>query len=100
MKHKPSRLPDTPLCWYSQVLALPFYIRSEMKISDLNEAFVFLSLKGKGEAEAAVLKDFPTSSLVLKPGIIAGAPPGELRPPGNVDISSSVGLLYSHSLTH
>lgn len=40
-------------------------------------------LKGKGEAEAAVLKDFgPSNSLVIKPAIIAGGPPGEIRPPG------------------
>jgi len=40
-------------------------------------------LKGKAEAEAAVLQDFGSSdSLVVKPGIIAGGPPGEIRPPG------------------
>lgn len=40
-------------------------------------------LKGKAEAEAAVLKDFGSSdSLIVKPAIIAGGPPGELRPPG------------------
>ena len=40
-------------------------------------------LKGKAEAEAAVVKDFGSSdSLVIKPAIIAGGPPGELRPPG------------------
>lgn len=40
-------------------------------------------LKGKAEAEAAVLKDFgPSDSLVIKPAIIAGGPPGEIRPPG------------------
>jgi len=40
-------------------------------------------LKGKAEAEAAVIKDFGSSdSLVVKPAIIAGGPPGELRPPG------------------
>jgi len=40
-------------------------------------------LKGKAEAEAAVLKNFGSSdSLVVKPAIIAGGPPGELRPPG------------------
>ena len=39
-------------------------------------------LKGKAEAEGAVKKDFPESSLVVKPAIIAGGPPGEIRPPG------------------
>ena len=39
-------------------------------------------LKGKAEAEAAVFKDYGESALVIKPGIIAGAPPGEIRPPG------------------
>jgi len=38
--------------------------------------------QGKAEAEAAVAKDFGSAALVLKPGIIAGGPPGELRPPG------------------
>ena len=39
-------------------------------------------LKGKAEAEGAVKKYFPESSLVVKPAIIAGGPPGEIRPPG------------------
>ena len=39
-------------------------------------------VKGKAEAEAAVAKDFGASALVIKPGIIGGAPPGEIRPPG------------------
>lgn len=39
--------------------------------------------KGKSEAEAAVVKDFSTDNrLVVKPAIIEGGPPGELRPPG------------------
>uniref|UniRef100_A0A7S2H613 NAD(P)-binding domain-containing protein n=1 Tax=Helicotheca tamesis TaxID=374047 RepID=A0A7S2H613_9STRA len=39
--------------------------------------------KGKAQAEAAVTKGFDgEKSLVIKPGIIAGAPPGEIRPPG------------------
>ena len=44
--------------------------------------------KGKAEAEAAVAKGFGTSALVLKPGIIAGAPPGEIRPPGPPGMSA------------
>ena len=32
--------------------------------------------------EAAVAKDFGGNALVIKPGIIAGGPPGEIRPPG------------------
>mmetsp|Transcript_18757 Transcript_18757/g.41732 ORF Transcript_18757/g.41732 Transcript_18757/m.41732 type:complete len:320 (+) Transcript_18757:115-1074(+) len=40
-------------------------------------------LKGKAEAEAAVISDFGTdNSLIVKPAIIAGGPPGEIRPPG------------------
>jgi len=38
--------------------------------------------KGKAEAEAAVAKDFGDAALVIKPAIIAGGPPGEIRPPG------------------
>jgi len=40
-------------------------------------------LKGKAEAEDKVNKDFGSDgSLVVKPAIIAGGPPGEIRPPG------------------
>lgn len=40
-------------------------------------------VKGKAEAEAAVAKDYGAdAALVIKPGIIAGGPPGEVRPPG------------------
>jgi len=39
-------------------------------------------IKGKAQAEAAVAKDYGGTALVIKPGIIAGAPPGEIRPPG------------------
>mmetsp|Transcript_13539 Transcript_13539/g.26984 ORF Transcript_13539/g.26984 Transcript_13539/m.26984 type:complete len:316 (-) Transcript_13539:71-1018(-) len=40
-------------------------------------------LKGKAEAEGAVAKDYGSgASLVVRPAIIAGAPPGEIRPPG------------------
>jgi threonine dehydrogenase-like Zn-dependent dehydrogenase len=40
-------------------------------------------VKGKAEAESAVLKEFGTKAfLLVKPGLIEGAPPGELRPPG------------------
>ena len=60
------------------------------------ELFVYLSVaselsggpifgdyvKGKAEAESAVVGDFGSTALVIKPGIIAGDPPGELRPPG------------------
>ncbi len=39
--------------------------------------------KGKAEAESAVKKDFASDArLVVKPAIIAGGPPGEIRPPG------------------
>ena len=39
--------------------------------------------KGKAEAESAVMKDFASDArLVVKPAIIAGGPPGEIRPPG------------------
>lgn len=40
-------------------------------------------MTGKAQAEAAVQSTFgPERSLVVKPAIIAGGPPGELRPPG------------------
>ena len=40
-------------------------------------------IKGKAEAEAAVSSGFgAANALVIKPDIIAGGPPGELRPPG------------------
>lgn len=40
-------------------------------------------VKGKAEAEAAVSSGFgAANALVIKPDIIAGGPPGELRPPG------------------
>ena len=39
-------------------------------------------VKGKAEGEAAVTKNFGASALIIEPGIIAGAPPGEIRPPG------------------
>ena len=40
-------------------------------------------LKGKAEAESAIANDFGSDErLVIKPAIIAGGPPGELRPPG------------------
>ena len=39
-------------------------------------------VKGKAEATAAVTKDFGQAALIVNPGIIAGAPPGEIRPPG------------------
>jgi len=40
-------------------------------------------LKGKAEAEAAVTAAFgPERSLLVRPAIVDGAPPGEVRPPG------------------
>ena len=39
--------------------------------------------KGKAQAEAAVKADYAAdASLILKPAIIEGGPPGEIRPPG------------------
>ena len=39
--------------------------------------------KGKAEAEAAVVKGFGVeNALIVKPAIISGGPPGEIRPPG------------------
>lgn len=45
-------------------------------------------VKGKAEAEAAVVKNLGGSALILEPGIIAGAPPGEVRPPGPPGMSA------------
>ena len=40
-------------------------------------------MKAKAEAEAAVSSGFgDANALIVKPDIIAGGPPGELRPPG------------------
>jgi uncharacterized protein YbjT (DUF2867 family) len=39
-------------------------------------------VKGKAIATAAVAKDYGPAALIIKPGIIAGGPPGEVRPPG------------------
>mmetsp|Transcript_15584 Transcript_15584/g.44754 ORF Transcript_15584/g.44754 Transcript_15584/m.44754 type:complete len:280 (-) Transcript_15584:164-1003(-) len=68
----------------SKLAAVPKFVylglASELASSPIK--FVFGDyVKGKAEAEAAVGKDYP-SALVLKPGIIAGGPPGEVRPPG------------------
>mmetsp|Transcript_11303 Transcript_11303/g.17486 ORF Transcript_11303/g.17486 Transcript_11303/m.17486 type:complete len:309 (+) Transcript_11303:97-1023(+) len=39
--------------------------------------------KGKAEAESAIQKDFGgEASLIIKPAIVEGGPPGEIRPPG------------------
>lgn len=38
--------------------------------------------KGKDEAEKSVAKEFGGQSLIIKPGIVAGGTPGEIRPPG------------------
>jgi hypothetical protein len=41
------------------------------------------SFQGKAEAEKSVVQEFgENSSLIIKPAIIAGGPPGEIRPPG------------------
>lgn len=37
---------------------------------------------GKAEAEAAVNRVYGSSAVFVKPGLIDGAPPGEIRPPG------------------
>ena len=56
-------------------------LASELASSPIK--FVFGDyVKGKAEAEAAVGKDYGADALVIKPGIIAGGPPGEVRPPG------------------
>jgi len=38
--------------------------------------------KGKAEAEKSVAQEFGEKSLIIKPAIIAGGTPGEIRPPG------------------
>jgi len=46
---------------------------------------------GKAEAEAAVIRDFGSDkSLIVRPGIITGAPPGQLRPPGPPNVKPSL----------
>jgi uncharacterized protein YbjT (DUF2867 family) len=56
-------------------------LASELASSPIK--FVFGDyVKGKAEAEAAVAKDYGSDALLIKPGVIAGGPPGEIRPPG------------------
>mmetsp|Transcript_43894 Transcript_43894/g.74941 ORF Transcript_43894/g.74941 Transcript_43894/m.74941 type:complete len:299 (+) Transcript_43894:118-1014(+) len=38
--------------------------------------------KGKDEAEKSVVQEFGEKSLIIKPAIVAGGTPGEIRPPG------------------
>mmetsp|Transcript_24208 Transcript_24208/g.52209 ORF Transcript_24208/g.52209 Transcript_24208/m.52209 type:complete len:309 (-) Transcript_24208:143-1069(-) len=38
--------------------------------------------KGKAEAEKSVAQEFGEKSLIVKPAIVAGGTPGEIRPPG------------------
>lgn len=38
--------------------------------------------KGKAEAEKSVAQEFGEKALIIKPAIIAGGTPGEIRPPG------------------
>ncbi|CAB9510321.1 expressed unknown protein [Seminavis robusta] len=59
------------------------YVGVDTQFSNGPGKFLFSEyMKGKAEAEAAVLKDFGSGSAVfIKPGLIDGAPPGEIRPP-------------------
>lgn len=43
---------------------------------------LYHSFSGKAEAEKSVAKEFGVKSLIIKPAIIAGGTPGEIRPPG------------------
>jgi uncharacterized protein YbjT (DUF2867 family) len=59
------------------------YIGVASELSNGPIKFIFGDyVKGKAEAVGAVNKDFGASALILQPGIIAGGPPGEVRPPG------------------
>ena len=60
------------------------YVSVASEIANGPAKFLFGDyVKGKQEAEAGITKDFGSSdSLILKPGIVDGAPPGEIRPPG------------------
>ena len=40
------------------------------------------SFKGKDEAEKSVVQEFGEKALIIKPAIVAGGTPGEIRPPG------------------
>jgi len=59
------------------------YLSVASELSNGPIKFIFGDyVKGKAEAEAAVARDFGDAALIIKPGIIAGGPPGEIRPPG------------------
>mmetsp|Transcript_8499 Transcript_8499/g.25680 ORF Transcript_8499/g.25680 Transcript_8499/m.25680 type:complete len:289 (-) Transcript_8499:365-1231(-) len=60
------------------------YVSVSSELSDGPARFLLGEyFRGKREAESAVWRDFgPSDALVIKPAIIAGGPPGEIRPPG------------------
>lgn len=60
------------------------YVSVASEIANGPAKFLFGDyIKGKLEAEAGIAKDYSSSdSLILKPGVVDGAPPGEIRPPG------------------
>ena len=46
-------------------------------------------VKGKKEAESAIMKAFGENAVIVKPAVIDGSPPNELRPPGPPGIALS-----------
>ena len=60
------------------------YVSVDEKLASSPAKFVLGGyFAGKAEAEAAIAADFGAEkSLVLRPAILAGGPPGETRPPG------------------
>ena len=59
------------------------YVSVATEFSNSPAKFLFGDyFKGKSEADAAIAKDFGSDAVFVKPGVLDGAPPGEIRPPG------------------
>ena len=63
-------------------LLLTLFIIHSQNIPFMYGCTFSLSFSGKAEAEKSVVKEFGDKSLIIKPAIIAGGTPGEIRPPG------------------
>ena len=61
------------------------------------------SFQGKAEAEKSVAQEFGEKALIIKPAIVAGGTPGEIRPPGPpgvkpVDVDALAKLVVAGAL--
>jgi len=74
--------PNFCLC-FAGLYLLPLSFTYEPSAFHLVLLFVLcVSFKGKDEAEKSVVQEFGEKSLIIKPAIVAGGTPGEIRPPG------------------